>query len=69
MLPTSLLERLKLKARMIWSLASRPEKFLLGVIPLTTAWDLYHGNLIDLTVGIVVFAWIVWDIEKGEGRG
>lgn len=69
MLPTTFLERLKLRARMIWALSSRAEKFLLGIIPLTTAWDLYHGNLIDLTVGVVVFAWIIWDIEKGADHG
>ena len=57
------------RARIVWLLASRVEKFLLGIIPLTTAWDLYHGNWIDLAVGAVVFCWIVWDIEKAEDRG
>jgi hypothetical protein len=68
MLPTTFLERLKLLALMIWARASRPEKFLLGVIPLITIWDLFNANLIDLAVG-VVFAWIVWDVENGHGRG
>lgn len=50
--------------RDVWAVASPVEKFILGIIPFTTVWDVLNGNLIDLAVGTVVFFWIILDIRK-----
>lgn len=53
--------------RSIWAVASPAEKFILGIIPFTTVWDVLNGNWIDLVVGTVFFCWIVLDIRKDLG--
>ena len=50
--------------RNIWSVASLVEKFILVTVPFGAVWDVTHGNLLDLTVGVVVFCWIILDIRK-----
>lgn len=50
--------------RILWLLASPLERFLLLVLPLTTIWDLFRGNWLDLVVGICVGTWIVWDVQR-----
>ncbi len=55
-------------ARLIWAVASPVKKFLLGVVPFTTIWDVLHFNLLDLAAGVIVFCWIIYDIQQDLAR-
>lgn len=50
--------------RSIWAVASNLERFLLVIMPLAGAWDVMHGNWIDLAVSIIALIFVVYSIKK-----
>lgn len=52
--------------RIWWALASNFQRFLMVILPLTTTWDLYRGNWLDLAVGCVVGYMILDDLSEKD---
>lgn len=50
--------------RNMWHVAGPLERLLLVILPLSSIWDMRHGNWIDLAVATVVGTWLIWDLDR-----